>query len=31
MMKQMVEGQLKGEMRLDWRPEGFACELTFAM
>jgi PAS domain S-box-containing protein len=30
-MKQMVEGQFKGEMRLDWRPECFACELTFAM
>jgi PAS domain S-box-containing protein len=30
-MKQMVEGQLKGEMRFDWRREGFACELSFAM
>jgi len=29
-MKQMIEGQLKGEMRLDWRPEGFVCELSFA-
>jgi two-component sensor histidine kinase len=30
-MKQMVKGQLKGEMRFDWRLEGCACELTFAM
>src|SRR5262249_54897575 len=30
-IKQMVEEQLKGEMRFDWRLEGFACELTFAM
>jgi len=30
-MKQMVEGQLKGEMHLEWRLEGFACKLSFAM
>jgi PAS domain S-box-containing protein len=30
-MKNMIEGQLKGEMRMDWRPEGLACKLTFAM
>jgi PAS domain S-box-containing protein len=29
-MKQMVEGQLKGEMRFEWRPVGFVCELSFA-
>jgi len=30
-MKKMVEGQLKGEMRFDWRPEGVACEISFAV
>ena len=30
-MKKMVEGQLKGEMRFDWRPEGLTCEISFAM
>jgi two-component sensor histidine kinase len=30
-MKQMVEGQFKGEMRFEWRPEGLVCELSFAM
>jgi len=30
-MKNMIEGQLKGEMRFDWRLEGFACELSFPM
>jgi PAS domain S-box-containing protein len=24
----MIRGQLKGEMRVDWRPEGFVCEIT---
>lgn len=24
----MIRGQLKGEMRLDWRPEGLVCEIT---
>ena len=27
-MQRMIRGQLKGEMRLDWRAEGFACEIT---
>ena len=27
-IKQMVEVQLKGEMRFDWQPEGLACELS---
>jgi len=30
-MKNMIEVQLKGEMRLEWRQEGLACELSFAM
>jgi PAS domain S-box-containing protein len=30
-MKNMIEGQLKGEMRFDWRKQGLACELSFAM
>jgi two-component sensor histidine kinase len=30
-MKKMVEGQLKGQMRFDWRQEGLACELSFEM
>jgi two-component sensor histidine kinase len=30
-MKQMVGGQLKGEMRFDWRLEGLVCELSFAV
>src|SRR5262249_19011004 len=30
-MKKMVEEQLKGEMRFDWRLEGLVCELSFAM
>jgi two-component sensor histidine kinase len=28
MMEGMIRGQLKGEMRFDWRPEGLACEIT---
>jgi two-component sensor histidine kinase len=27
-MEGMINGQMKGEMRLDWRPEGLACEIT---
>jgi PAS domain S-box-containing protein len=30
-IKQMVEGQFKGEMRFDWQPQGFACELSFPL
>ena len=30
-MRNMIEGQLKGEMRFDWRAQGLACELSFAM
>jgi PAS domain S-box-containing protein len=30
-MKKMVEGQLEGELRFDWRPEGLACELSVAL
>jgi two-component sensor histidine kinase len=30
-MKRMIEGQLKGEMRFDWRQDGLACQITFAM
>jgi len=28
MMEGMIQDQLKGEMRFDWRPEGLACEIT---
>jgi hypothetical protein len=28
--KAMIQGQLKGEMRFDWRTEGLACEITIA-
>jgi two-component sensor histidine kinase len=24
----MIHGQLKGEMHVDWRPEGLVCEIT---
>jgi hypothetical protein len=24
----MIRGQLKGEMRFDWRAEGLACEIA---
>jgi PAS domain S-box-containing protein len=27
-MESMIRGQLQGEMRLDWRAEGFACEIA---
>ncbi len=27
-MESMIRGQLKGEMRFDWRAEGFACEIA---
>jgi PAS domain S-box-containing protein len=30
-IKQMVEGQFKGEMRFDWQPEGFACDFSFPL
>ena len=30
-IKHMVEEQLKGDMRFDWRPEGLACELSFPL
>ena len=26
-MESMIRGQLKGEMRFEWRPEGLACEI----
>ena len=30
-MDSMIRGQLKGEMRLDWRAEGLACEIVLPM
>jgi two-component sensor histidine kinase len=27
-MTEMIQGQLKGEMQFDWRPEGLACEIV---
>jgi hypothetical protein len=27
-MDGMIRGQLKGEMRIDWRTEGLACEIA---
>jgi PAS domain S-box-containing protein len=27
-MDTMIRGQLKGEMRIDWHPEGLVCEIT---
>ena len=27
-MESMIRGQLKGEMRFDWRAEGLACEIV---
>ena len=27
-MENMVRGQLKGELRLDWRAQGLACEIV---
>jgi hypothetical protein len=26
-MESMIRGQAKGEVRLDWRAEGLACEI----
>ena len=28
-MESMIRGQMKGEMRFEWRPEGLACEIEF--
>ncbi len=28
-IQRMIRHQLKGEMHLDWRPEGLACEIVF--
>jgi PAS domain S-box-containing protein len=30
-MQRMIRDQLKGEMHLDWRSEGLACEIIFQM
>jgi two-component sensor histidine kinase len=30
-IRQMIESQLKGEMRFDWQPEGFVCALSFPL
>jgi len=30
-MESMIREQLKGEMRLDWRAEGLACEIALPM
>jgi two-component sensor histidine kinase len=27
-MEKMVRGQLRGELRLDWRVQGLACEIV---
>jgi hypothetical protein len=27
-MDNMIRGQLKGEMRFDWRAEGLACQIV---
>ena len=27
-MENMIRGQLKGELRFDWRAEGLACEIV---
>jgi hypothetical protein len=27
-MDTMIRGQLKGEMRIDWHPEGLVCEIA---
>jgi PAS domain S-box-containing protein len=29
-IERMIRHQLKGEMHLDWRPEGLACEIIFS-
>jgi two-component sensor histidine kinase len=28
-IERMIRRQLKGEMHLDWRPEGLVCEIAF--
>ena len=28
-MEGMIRGQMKGEIRFDWRAEGLACEIEF--
>jgi len=28
-IERMIEGQLNGEMRFDWRVEGLVCEIMF--
>ena len=28
-MESMIQGQLKGEIRFDWRAEGLTCEIAF--
>lgn len=28
-LERMIRHQLKGEMHLDWRPEGLECEIVF--
>jgi hypothetical protein len=30
-IERMIRHQLRGEMQFDWRPEGLACEITFAL
>jgi PAS domain S-box-containing protein len=30
-IERLISGQLKGEMRFDWRAEGLACEIAFRM
>ena len=25
---QVIRAELNGEIRVDWRPEGFACDIT---
>jgi len=31
LIERMVREQLKGEMHLDWRAEGLACEIVLKM
>jgi two-component sensor histidine kinase len=30
-MERMIRGQLKGDVHLDWRAEGLACEIAIPM
>jgi len=30
-MEAMIRGHVKGDVRLDWRAEGLACEITLPM